>query len=179
MRIFIGVNLPEELKDIVYQTIKFFKEKYNNAINYVPKENLHITLKFIGEINEKDFMSIKNSLEKVKFSPFKAELKGLGCFPDIFNERVLWIGVKDEDECFTKLYHNIISFLPEKFKKDDKTFSPHLTLARLKEKPLKSFISLIDKEKDFGDFTVSSFQLYESKLEREGARYTVLYSFPI
>lgn len=179
MRIFIGIDLPNDLKDIVYQTIKFFKSTYNKSINYVPRENLHITLKFIGEINEKDFMLIKASLSEISFSPFIVEFKGLGCFPDIFNARVLWIGVKDGDESFKKLYEKIISILPEKFKKDDKNFSPHLTLARLKEKPLKSFINLIDREKSFGTFRVSSIQLYESKLERSGAKYSILDSFSL
>lgn len=179
MRVFIGVDLPNDLKDIVYQTIKFFKSSYNKSINYVPMENLHITLKFIGEINEKDFMLIKSSLSEISFSPFDIELKGLGCFPDIFNARVLWIGVKDEEENFKKLYEKIIYLLPEKFRKDDKNFSPHLTLARLKEKPLKSFINLIDKEKYFGHFKISSIQLYGSKLERSGAKYSILDSFSL
>ncbi len=179
MRIFIGVDLPNDLKDCVYQTIKFFKSAYVNSINYVSRENLHITLKFIGEINEKDFMLIKSALSEISFSPFNVDLKGLGCFPDIFNARVLWIGVKDEEENFKKLYEKIIYLLPEKFKKDDKNFSPHLTLARLKEKPLKSFINLIDKEKYFGSFKVSSIQLYESKLERSGAKYSILESFSL
>ncbi len=179
MRIFIGVDLPDDLKDSVYQTIKFLKLSYNNSINYVAKENLHITLKFIGEIKEKDLMSIESSLSKVAFPSFTVNLKGLGCFPDIFNARVLWIGVNDENKNFSKLYNNILFHLPERFKNEDRSFSPHLTLARLKEKQLKNFINLIDKEKDFGNIEITSFQLYESKIERSGAKYNVLKSFPL
>ncbi|MGC8764291.1 MAG: RNA 2',3'-cyclic phosphodiesterase [Brevinematia bacterium] len=180
MRIFIAIDLPLELKNKISGFVEVLKKKENRGIKYVAAENLHLTLKFIGEIGDKNLKLIIEALSKISFKPFNLELKSTGCFPTFFNPRVLWIGTKDEDSHLFDLYKNIVSNLPEDLiKKDEHDFSPHLTIARFKSKPSNEFINFLKSENnhDFGEFSVKSFCVYESMLKPSGAVYTKLKEF--
>ncbi len=181
MRTFIAIDLPDSLKAEIANFINHIKPSLNSKINYVSKENLHLTLKFLGEIDENDLSYIEEGLKKIEHNKFSINLNGLGCFPSSVNPRVLWIGIKDEGKNILSLYEKVNSVLPVRFIEDDKPFSPHLTIARIKEKPMGNFLNLIhqNKDKDFGSFNVLSFYLYESKLERSGAKYNKIRAFSL
>ena len=96
MRVFIAINPPEEIR----QGIDELKNKVGqlDAVKWVEKENIHITLKFFGEINDTMLDKVKLCLEGIKVSSFKVKLYGLGVFPNINNARVIWIGIKEGAE---------------------------------------------------------------------------------
>ena len=180
MRVFIAVNIPDDTKDRIYSFIEILKKKESEGIKYVAKENLHLTLKFLGEIDKDNLELINESLSNIDFNLFNLILKGTGCFPSLLNPRVLWIGIKDDKKNLFNLFRKIESNLPKNLSKgEDRDFSPHLTIARFKLKPAEEFIDFIKSEKDiyFGKLFVTSFCIYESILKSSGPVYIKLNEF--
>lgn len=161
MRLFIAINLSEEAKKELRTIQKTLPKTY--AIN----NNIHLTLKFLGETTPKQAEEIKTALSQIKFSPFKIELSQTGVFPNEKNPRVLWVGIKPEKGVI-ELQKKINKTL-EKMFKPEKDFVPHITLARIKklEKQSKLEIKPIH-------FEVKEFVLYESKLTPEGAKHEAI-----
>ncbi|MEM2175107.1 MAG: RNA 2',3'-cyclic phosphodiesterase [Candidatus Micrarchaeia archaeon] len=167
MRCFIAIDIPEDLKEKINEFQSDLEKMFKNKIKFVEKENLHITLKFLGEINEKELEKLKRILESIKFSPFKVRLKEIGFFPDEKFIRVIWIGGFSDGKL-----EEISKIINEKLKKEnfyfDERFSPHLTIGRVKE---KIDITKINREIDFGEFTVKEIKLKKSTLTQEGPIY--------
>ncbi len=179
MRIFIAIDIPASLKEKVFDFVCELKKRSEKGIKFVEKENLHLTLKFLGEVEKNNLDLVVEKLNGVSFHPFKLNLKDVGCFPDFFNPRVFWIGITDEKKDFFSLYKNIVSFLPEGLFEEEEETTPHLTIARFKSKPSKEFIDFIKSKKgiDFGEFVVKSFCIYESKLTPYGPVYKKVIEF--
>lgn len=143
----------------------------------VEPENLHITLRFIGEVHETIVNEIINRLKTVKYGKFKMRLKGLGAFPSTNNPRVVWIGVEEGSKELKEL-HEIVEKLIGKFGvKDEREFTPHLTLARIKSgrniDSLKRYI-IKHQDLDLGYQEVSSIKLKRSTLTPKGPVYNDL-----
>ena len=99
MRLFVAIDLPEELKEYFSQVQNQIGED-SAQLSYVQKENLHITLKFLGEVKEENIKKIKEILGNIKFRPFSLVTEKMGIFPDENYIRVVWIGFKGEDILF-------------------------------------------------------------------------------
>ncbi|MGC8977461.1 MAG: RNA 2',3'-cyclic phosphodiesterase [Candidatus Ratteibacteria bacterium] len=179
MRTFIGIDLPEDIKEGLKDVISGLK-KIKEA-KPVKIENLHITLKFLGEVEEKDIEKIKDKLENLakNFKSFEVEIKGVGVFPSEKKVRVLWVGI--EDGGYLKKMNNEIEEVMKEFGfEKEKDFVGHITIARFKSVPNLNFINEIFEKYDnflFGKFKVDSFNLYESKLFPEGPIYKVIARF--
>ncbi len=126
MKLFISINISEDLKE--ESAILQAKLKKFNDVNISPKENLHITLKFIGETNNLE--EIITKLDKIEFKEFTMTSAGAGFFPDENNIRIAWIGFKPCEELIL-LRGKICDYLGRQFK-DELKFVPHLTIARMK-----------------------------------------------
>lgn len=166
MRVFIAVELPEEIKEELHKLVDFLKRSISD-VKWVEKENFHITIRFIGEIEEDKVLRIGEILDNIgsKFSPFEVEIKGIGQF-----SHVLWVGIEHGSDALKNIAYAIEgSLLREGFQPADKLFSPHITLGRVK-KNIKKFH--IDKE--FGPhlFIVNSITLMQSQLFSTGPVYT-------
>ncbi len=125
MRVFIAIDIPDNIKEEIY----LLSKKVEGIIGKpVEKENLHITIKFIGEIEENLLEELKKILENIFYNKFYLELSGVGTF----NNRVLWIGISKGFREIVEL-HNLIE---EKLAKiripKDFNFHPHLTIYRIK-----------------------------------------------
>jgi 2'-5' RNA ligase len=170
MRSFIAVEIPEEISDYLKELQKEIDEKAT-----FPK-HFHLTLKFLGEVKEKEAEQIKEDLKNIKFKPFELSLNKLGFFPDDKKIRVVWIGFKDNRDLIdlqNQVHKQTIDY------KQDHPFSPHLTLARIKfvkdrEEFLKKLRSLEIKEMKFN---VDRFKLIKSELTPEGPVYEILEEF--
>lgn len=178
MRLFIAVDLPEEVK----QSIEEIKEplKGIKGVKPVRKENLHLTLKFLGEVEESKVNTMVRALAQIKVNPFKLSINKLGVFPNEKRIRVLWIDVEPA-EPLVELKKEIDKALPEF--KDDHPFKNHLTFARIKyiasDDDNKKIIEIItNKQVEKQEFLVDNFKLYKSTLTPEGPVYEVLGSFP-
>lgn len=176
MRAFIAVSLPSALKARLTQIQNDLKG-CNIACKWVNPENIHITLKFLGEIKDERLESIKKIISTVgaKFKSLQVTFNNFGFFPNPKRPRVLFIGTSKEEELRT-----ISGVLEDKletigFKKEFK-FRSHLTLARIKDsKNIDCLINKLNTIKLEEEFTASAITLYKSTLTKSGPIYEVIF----
>ena len=176
MRLFIAINLPKNIKDSLFKSQKSISGNLAK-INWVAKKNLHITLKFLGDMNEDKLNLVKSELKEIEFKPFELKLKDLGFFWYRGNPRIIRLNFADGKKII-ELQRKIDERLLEVFSGDQK-FSPHLTLGRIKSiKKEKEFLDELKKLKfSGGEFEVNEFHLIESKLTKDGPQYKVIETF--
>ncbi len=174
MRLFIAIELPEEVKSYLKD---LQKQILNDKAKLTLANDFHLTLKFLGEVEEQDVDVIKSKLKEIMFEPFAAKLLTIGVFPSEKSIRVVWVGLEPKD-LITDLQKKIDSSLQSKFEKDSR-FHPHLTLARVKflkdSKSYSARLKSINVEPK--EFTVSNFKLIRSTLTPKGSVYEVLAEF--
>ncbi|MBD3355104.1 RNA 2',3'-cyclic phosphodiesterase [Candidatus Woesearchaeota archaeon] len=173
MRLFIALDL-KELEDYFKKIQKQIPAEPIAQIK--PVSSFHLTLKFLGEINNPD--EIKKSLEKIKMQGLKLKLSPkLGVFPSESYIKVVWVGL-EENEDLIQLQKDIQKAVPHI--RDDFKFLPHLTLARVKFiRNKEAFVKKIRSIKvDPKTVEIKKFKLIKSELTRKGAKYTDLTSFP-
>lgn len=164
MRAFISIDIPEKVKD---EIVKIQKQIPEFKGKLTEKENLHLTLKFLGEIDEYKIEKIKEKLSEIKYNSFEAEIGSIGIFSEKF-VRIVWLHIANCE----KLQKQIDEKLSELFEKE-KRFMSHLTIARVKSiQDKKEFVEklyniIIPKI----NFYVDSFNLKESTLTSKGSLY--------
>jgi len=174
MRLFVGINLNRDLKEKI-RNIEDQLVSDDVKIKIVELENLHITLKFLGEVDDSNVKDVTDRLsDALKSSPqFKAELEGVGYFGKPSYVKTLWIGVKEGKEQLMKLMQKINRSL-DYIKKENHESSPHITLGRVKQvKDKKSFIKKLEELNDIkvGELLVKDVALKRSILTPEGPFY--------
>lgn len=188
LRTFIAVDFPIEIKEKIESITTYFKTQLPpKAIKWVDPNNMHLTLKFMGETPADQLDPIKNALQKVAsgFPVFTIEVVNLGMYPNPNMPRVIWLGISGEEKLISLLKQlegalQEVGIQPEK-----RLFSPHLTIARVRRKSSK------ETAKDIGQtlsqFTVSTLGFiqvneivyYQSELTPQGPNYTILQSSPL
>ena len=172
MRSFIAVELDEEL---VPKVVDAQSQISAGKIKFVEPENLHFTLKFLGEITEAKANEVTAALRKIcsALSPFSVSLKGVGVFPSLQYIKVIWIGMESEE--FFMLAKLVDSGMGKLGFKQERNIVPHLTVGRVKaagnKARLQEQISALKNVK-IGDMTVNSVKLNKSELTRKGPIYT-------
>lgn len=157
MRLFISFDMPTGIQS----DIKRLQSNFIGMKGIKLANQLHITLKFLGEVKEKEIEAIKKRLGDVKFTPFEVSLGGLGVFPNEKQVRVIWIGLNPEGEIID--LHNYIDSALDGLFENDVKFSPHLTIARVEFIEDKKKFSNKIKLKVDGKFMVNEFKLMESE----------------
>ncbi len=171
IRTFIAVELPESAVPEIERIGTLLKMP---GVKLVDPGLVHITMKFLGDIHEDKVESIASALSQIRCKPFEAGIKGIGVFPKPSYVRVIWLGAHGD---FEILYSEIERVLaPFKFEKEG-NFTPHATLARIKQ-PVNR-IELMEKIKnigniDLGNFSVASICLKKSTLTPRGPIYETL-----
>lgn len=165
MRLFIAFDAPSE------ELIKLQKNFDINGIKLV--KEFHLTLKFLGEVNDDRVELIKEKLRKIKFQPLEVSFDKLGVFPNESYIRVIWIALQPEDK-ITELKEKVEDVLKDLFTKEG-GFKAHITLGRVKfisdrDKLIQGLKADVPKIK----FLVDKFILYKSELRRDGPIYTKL-----
>lgn len=192
MRAFIAIDLPEdiraalgrkqtELRDSMARTNPA-QSKPCREIRWTKPEAIHLTLKFLGEIQEARVFQVVDLLSTFNtFERFPIEVKGFGFFPSPSRPQVFWAGV-EAPPALAQLARNIeeglekIGLAPEK-----RNYNAHLTLARFKNpRPRPEFQSLVETQSQIsmGRFEAREFFLFESKLSPQGAEYRKVARFP-
>jgi 2'-5' RNA ligase len=194
MRIFIGIDLDPEVRARIERFLEGV-EGFAPEARWVRPESLHITLKFIGEQPTERVEGITERLRRVESSAFEIRVRGYGFFPTAKAPRVFWIGI-DAGPQLAELAESIdIATAELGIPREDRPFSPHLTLARGRGKsgspkwrkgdsPNATFAVLAKRlaamgELDFGTMTANEFILYQSQLSPIGSKYTKLQRFPM
>lgn len=179
-RIFTAIDISEETREKVADYIKALHSEFPNLrVGWEKPEKLHLTLKFLGDIDERELKNLIEAVGKMakRISKFKLQIVQTGVFPSRKNARILWLGVKDETEKLRNL-NEILESECERFgfAKEKRNFKAHLTIARLRE-PQNSK-ALIEKhlENEFksAEFDVSEIVIYESRLQKSGSIYSVV-----
>ena len=184
IRSFIAIELPEEVKNGLTRVRDELERTEHGFVKWVNPEGVHLTLKFLGnivpELVAKITSAIKDASEGI--SSFHLELSGLGAFPNLKQPRVVWVGVCGELDKLLRLQGNIDSALvPLGLAKEERPFSPHLTLARIRQGASPSqvrgfggLVTSIGFESRYS-FEVGAISLMRSQLTpHQGAIYTRL-----
>ena len=179
MRAFIAIPCPGELKAEMEEAQKKIKG-FGDLKNVAP-DNIHLTLRFLGEIDVEQVEGIIRALEGIKKEGgFEVCIKGVGAFPGPGSARVLWAGVEKGDKELQELHESVgCALLPFGFARED-GFSSHYTLARVKHlRDRDGLRKVLDeyKEKTFGCFQADRFCLMKSELRRTGPVYCVIKEF--
>ena len=148
------------------------------SIKFVEPQNIHLTLRFLGEITPFQVEQVKKILDTITFKPFTIRLEKLGTFPSISRPRVLWIGVSQGGEIVCRIQREIESQLRKLgFRKEKEEFIPHITIGRVRGGNLERLRKRILELQDtlIGDFEVKFIRLKKSTLTPRGPIYTTLY----
>ncbi len=176
MRTFLAMEVPRHLRKKVDSLIQ--EEKMRGLpIKWVACENLHITLKFLGEIDETKKAEIIPVITDIGglFTSFEVRLSGLGCFPNQKNPRVLWIGVADGAETLSRIAAAVEERLSRFGFKEEKRFHAHLTIGRIKN-PC-NIDDILENNITTETFLVNAITLFKSILKPDGPIYEELKKF--
>jgi len=182
LRCFVAIEIPEPIKRDIGELLEILK-KYNVDVKWIRHENLHLTLKFLGNTPEDLLPKIKEFLLNIvlSYEPFNIKIYTTGVFPNKKYPRVIWVGVEDSG-ILTKLKKDIEnSMVLLGYQKEDREFNPHLTLGRVRsQKGIVNLINELDnfKDRDFGGINVESIKLMKSELKPKGAEYSCLDEIP-
>jgi 2'-5' RNA ligase len=176
LRLFVALEIPEDVKDAVDAAFFPWRDAFRKA-RWVPRENLHVTLKFLGRTWPRLVNWVPEQVEAaaVDVSPFVARLKGVGSFPSAKRGRALWAGFADTDP-IAALAAEIEAALADEFPTEKRPFHPHLTVAR-SDPPLKLPAAYTGTELESDEWQVDHVTLFRSHLGRPAPRYEALARF--
>jgi RNA 2',3'-cyclic 3'-phosphodiesterase len=188
IRAFIALNLPQSIQDAIdKQTARLRQALGDNIVRWVAPENMHLTLKFLGNVpvSHMDFLKQMLAQTADSTSHFDLQLSGLGSFPNPKRPRVLWVGIYAPTG-LAPLQQSIETGAARLgYEKEERPFSPHLTIGRVRQgsspkdlQKISNAITTIQLGK-IGNARVDSVHLYQSDLNSEGSVYTKLFSTPL
>jgi len=181
MRLFVAPEIPSTVRENLAALLNSLRA-VSPQTRWVRAENLHVTLKFIGEVADTKLAAIRGALAAVRSEqPVTLDFRGFGFFPNEKHPRVFWVGI--EASANLKSLAADIDRATEKLgvPLEKQPFSPHLTLARFEPPRLPEKLRAAIQEsvaRDFGSLRTGQFHLIESKLKPAGAEYTTVESFP-
>ena len=179
MRLFIALDIPAEIRARLTEYMEPARALAPNA-RWARVEGLHVTLKFIGHVDDAAVEKIKAALRAIKTAPFEVKFTGVGFFPNPNAARVFWAAVNGGDHL--PVLASTIDAALEKlgFARETKPYHPHLTLARTSSRPLRELKPLLEgPPPQFGTMTAREFFLYQSQPQKGGSKYTKLERFAL
>lgn len=178
VRSFIAIELSPGVKHRAGELVKKLKPT-GADVNWVSPQQMHLTLKFLGDIQRDDIIPLCRLAQEVaaRFQPFDLGFRGTGAFPHTDHPRSLWIGVEEGLEEIRALQQELESVLHDKlgFPKERRQFTPHLTIGRV-HKATPEMNEVMEANSEFeGDFTeVDELVVFASYKERDGQRYEAM-----
>lgn len=185
IRAFVAIPLPNEVTKYLAEIISDLKLTFpDKSVKWVQPENIHLTLKFLGNISKSTLHFLFEKLKtENQFVPFNLSINKIGAFPSLYKPQVIWVGTSS---------HNTLSELAQfvekstpmvKNENDSKSFSPHLTIARLSPGVKKNHFDIIKQElykrREINpiSFTINHYCVYQSILTSKGPIYTELHKY--
>ncbi len=178
LRVFCAVPLSEEVRESASQHIELLRERAPDArASWERPEKLHITLKFLGEIEPSRVVALSLAAERaaMQINSFTLSIEGAGAFPPRGLPHVLWLGIKDETGNLSSLQQSLEREAErEGFTRDERAFHPHLTIARLRKPEGARQLAALHQQTGFEavSFPVSKLLVIRSELGPKGSRYT-------
>ena len=184
IRSFVAIVLNEDVRAAVAAEIARLRP-LAPRVGWVAAPNLHLTLKFLGELLPDALAQVKDALTEAVSgaAPFRLHFYGLGAFPGMARPRVLWVGVAEGGQAAQALQARLEAALGRRgFPREERPFSPHLTVGRVREpRGLAGLQEAMarDARMDFGGMEARALSLMRSDLSPAGSRYTELATFPL
>lgn len=175
-RIFIAINFPEDFKKSLASVISKI-EKIEPGIKFIAPENAHLTLAFLGQIETSEIARITAILRLMSKNQKKFEMgmEKIGFFPSINMPKVLWIGGSESLNLLSLKKSLDQQFRINGFKVDERAFMPHLTIGKV-EKEIKNMEEILKMANvKIGEFTVSTIDIMESNLKKDGPEYKTIF----
>jgi RNA 2',3'-cyclic 3'-phosphodiesterase len=181
LRLFICVNLDDTLRADIYNSLSKVISDYP-SLKWVKPKNLHITLKFLGDVPVDKIENIRKILTYIanNYKEFSIELSKIGVFPDFRRPKIIWLGIFKGSEELEKIAYSLEEELEKTgFPKENKSFSSHITLARVKY--IEKNINNILQDISIGNWEqkVKKIELMQSSLYSTGPIYESLAEFPL
>jgi len=182
LRAFIAIEIPEEIKTQIGSQTAGLRQMVGRSVRWVSLENIHLTLKFLGDISPANIEFLTQALktEVSQYLSFEINMDHLGAFPNLRRPRVIWIGL-DAPADLARLHHSLETAAARLgYASDDKPFSPHLTIGRIRDRlsaqEAQSLREALENTKigSLGKFVVKSVNLFQSELKPAGPVYTCI-----
>jgi len=176
MRLFIAIELPDDIK----MALGRLRVDVPGA-RWVPPEQLHLTLAFLGEVEETTAGELSKWLALIQTPPFRLCFSGTGCFPNRHRPRVLWVGLEPHPRLMHLAAEVHGAVLACSIPQEERPFSPHITLARIKfpaAREVDAFLTMPQKQK-LPPFHVREITLFQSILTQHGAVHSPIRTFPM
>ena len=180
LRLFIAIELPEPVLQYIDQVLLRLRQQEPRDIRWVRPEGIHLTLKFLGDVPEGQMQAVVDGMAKAAEGtlPFSLRVRGAGAFPNLRAPRVLWVGIQGDVEPLIQVWRRLEQALEAQgFARDQRPFSPHLTVGRVKERlspaQLQRLTHATESAQEVGpaELPVTALSLVQSQLTREGAIY--------
>jgi 2'-5' RNA ligase len=188
LRVFIAIELPAHVCDAIQkQTVRLRQTLGNDLVRWVPTQNMHLTLKFLGDTNSShlDFLKQMLAREADSHPQFDLQLGGLGAFPTLRRPHLLWIGIHASAD-LASLQRDVEAGTTRLgYEQDERAFSPHLSIGRVRQninppesQKIRAALDTIQLG-NIGVARVDSIHLFKSDLQPSGSIYTKLFSAPL
>ena len=184
IRTFIAIELTDALHRALFEAqAQFKRDRAARAVRWVAPDNIHITLKFLGDVDADRMPALRRALADacVGSAPFTLTIGGAGAFPNPRHPNVVWIGARGQIEVAARLAQKIDDACAALgFPREERPFSPHLTLGRVKRDALPSERQLVSamiehaQIGDLGELRVERVSVMKSELKPGGSAYTRL-----
>jgi 2'-5' RNA ligase len=181
MRVFVAINLGDGERARLAGAAQRLRES-DFPVRWVPPQNVHLTLKFLGEVGEDRLAGLFSAVDAASsgIAAFDMTLRGFGAFPALRRPRVVWAGVEHE-ATLARLQENVeLALEAVGYERENRRFSPHLTLGRARKRAragdFEGFEGLVNRLTYEGTFRVPAVDVMRSRLEPGGAIYSVLHS---
>ena len=180
IRTFIAIDPDQAVRDRIVALQKTLA-RAGTKVSWTQPENIHLTLLFLGEVEDKDLPAVCEAVANAVADPpsFTMSVETAGCFPNPRRPRILWVGVGQGAEQVTRVHDAIERPLLDLrcYRREDRRFTPHLTMGRVRaEGPARELVAALAKQATWkgGECTVREVLVMGSQLEPGGPRYTVL-----
>jgi 2'-5' RNA ligase len=187
LRVFIAVETPLPIRQAIFVQTESLRGALGGLVRWAPVENMHLTLKFIGDVSPANVELLSQMLtaETMGCAPFRMQIGGLGSFPTSRRARVIWVGIQ-APAALASLQRGIESAAARLgYESETRPFSPHLTIGRVRQQVRASDQQRVRAALEqtqvghLGAAAVTAVHLFKSDLKPSGAEYTCLFSAPL
>lgn len=191
-RIFVAVDISRAAREKAARYIENLKKDFPNLrVGWEKAEKLHLTMKFLGDVDENQLLDLFSACDKITLeisklqfqaSDVRCQILGTGVFPNVKRPRILWLGLRDENGILTRINDHLEAECEKYgFEKENRKFKPHLTIGRLREPQISQKLAETHLQNEFEpvEFEVSEIVIYESKLQPTGSIYSKVKTFKL
>ena len=184
VRAFIAILLDGSLHNTLTEVVEKFASS-KASVKWVAPENTHVTLKFLGNVDEESLPDVFAACERAAegVGPMELEMKAVGCFPDMNRPRIVWLGIEKGAEQVEHLQEKVEDELERiGFKREERGFTAHLTIGRVKSrKGISNLCRLLEEDRNvfIGSMRADKISVMKSKTLPTGAVYTELKAIPL